>query len=46
MNRRPWNSGIGSNDIRCNECGYWYNQNCSQCEQCGGPKEPEDEENE
>jgi hypothetical protein len=44
MNRfRPWNNGIGPNDIRCDECGMWYNQSCSSCEYCGGPKELEDD---
>lgn len=43
---RPWQSGIGSNDIRCDECGNWYNQDCSRCEHCGwsNEDEPEDEE--
>ena len=42
---KPWQSGIGSNDIRCDDCGNWYNQNCSRCEYCGATEEKEIEEN-
>lgn len=27
--------GPGSNDIRCNECEYWHDQNESYCPHCG-----------
>lgn len=37
--RAPWQSGIGPNDIRCDECGNWYNQDCSRCEYCGANEE-------
>lgn len=37
--------GIGSNDIRCDECGMWYDQSCSRCEHCGwNGDEQEDKE--
>lgn len=24
---RPWNNGIGPNDVSCPGCGMWYDQN-------------------
>jgi len=38
--------GIGPNDIRCDECGMWFNQNESCCNYCGGTPDPEQEDEE